>query len=103
MATYEQNLRKIRGEAVYGTEVRIAIADAIEQADDSVQPAITAYKQYVDNAVQGVSDRADAIQLIIDQHTYYINTVKISGTADDYIMGIWPGHESLLLANGIDF
>lgn len=90
MATFEQNLRKIRGEAVYGTEVRTAIADAIEQADDSVQPAITAYKQYVDDAVQGVSDRADAIQLVIDEHTFYISADRIE-TTDDYTMVITEG------------
>lgn len=31
MATFEQNIRKIRGEAIYGTDVRSAIAEAIQQ------------------------------------------------------------------------
>ena len=31
MATFEQNIRKIRGEAIHGKEVRTAIADAVEQ------------------------------------------------------------------------
>ena len=31
VATFEQNIRKIRGEAIYGREVRTAIADAVEQ------------------------------------------------------------------------
>lgn len=32
MASFEQNIRNIRGEAIYGMEVRSAIADAIEQS-----------------------------------------------------------------------
>lgn len=32
MATFAQNIRKIRGEAIYGDNVRTAIADALEQA-----------------------------------------------------------------------
>lgn len=31
MATFEQNIRKIRGEAIHGKEVRTAIADAVQQ------------------------------------------------------------------------
>ena len=34
MATFLQNIRKIRGEAVYGNEMRTAIADSIMQAID---------------------------------------------------------------------
>ena len=34
MATFEQNIRKIRGEAIYGPEMRTAIADAIQQSMD---------------------------------------------------------------------
>lgn len=33
-ANFMQNIRKIRGEAVYGQEMRTAIADAIVQAID---------------------------------------------------------------------
>ena len=32
MATFEENIRKIRGEAIYGPEMRTAIADAITQS-----------------------------------------------------------------------
>ena len=32
MPTFEQNIRKIRGEAIYGKEIRTAIADAVQQA-----------------------------------------------------------------------
>ena len=32
MATFEQNIRKIRGEAIHGKEMRTAIADAVQQA-----------------------------------------------------------------------
>lgn len=31
MATFAQNIRKIRGEAIYGPEMRTAIAEAIQQ------------------------------------------------------------------------
>ena len=36
MATFEQNLIKIRGQAIYGGEMREAIAEAIEQSDDII-------------------------------------------------------------------
>lgn len=32
MATYRENINKIRGEAIYGVDVREAIAAAIDQA-----------------------------------------------------------------------
>ena len=32
MATYRQNINKIKGEAIYGKDVREAIADALDQA-----------------------------------------------------------------------
>ena len=32
MATFEQNIRNIRGEATYGKDMRTSIADAIEQS-----------------------------------------------------------------------
>ena len=34
MATYQENIRKIRGEAIYGADMREAIAEAITQAAD---------------------------------------------------------------------
>lgn len=34
MATFQENIRKIRGEAIYGQDMRTAIADAITQAID---------------------------------------------------------------------
>ena len=34
MATFEQNIRNIQGDAVYGPDVRASIAEAITQAID---------------------------------------------------------------------
>ena len=47
MATFAQNLAKIRGQAIYGSEVRTAIADAIEQMDDTVTSKIQEMDQIV--------------------------------------------------------
>lgn len=47
MATFEQNLAKIRGQAVYGPEMREAIAEAIEQADDAVTTKVQEMTQIV--------------------------------------------------------
>ena len=41
MATFEQNLAKIRGQAIYGGEMREAIAEAIEQSDDIIDEKLT--------------------------------------------------------------
>ena len=104
MATYEQNLQKIRGEAIYGTHVREAIAGALEQVDDTVQPKIDNYKGYVDSAtsqyenrvgqsVQQVSSREDQINLIINDHLFYISVEQID-TTQDYTLSIQEGSAS---------
>lgn len=36
MATIEENIQKIRHDAIYGQEMRTAIADGIQQLDSSV-------------------------------------------------------------------
>ena len=49
MATFEQNLRKIRGESIYGAEVREAIAQALEQSDDDTITLLNQTKTLVEN------------------------------------------------------
>ena len=68
MATFMQNINKIRGEAVYGREIRTAIADAILQS----------------------------MNLDIDTHTVpypdtqqvYVSVSPVVVGSDDYILGI---------------
>ena len=45
----ETNLRKIRGEAIYGPEMREAIASAIEQTDDETATLLNTVKNLVEN------------------------------------------------------
>lgn len=115
MATFEENLRKIRGEAIYGPEMRAAIAEAITQADDVIQSVVTeyknqvdaalvayqnqvnaavaTYKNQVDAALQNTIDRLDALRVIIDDHMWYLNTLKIE-EPDDYLLSITEGEET---------
>ena len=79
MATFQQNLAKIRGEAIYGSDMRTAIAEAIEQADDQVQESISEYEASV-----------EAVQAIIDDHLFYIQINRIEDT-EDYIIDITEG------------
>lgn len=70
MATLEQNIAKIRSTAVLGTDVREAIASALEQTDSRV-----------DDQVQTVINT-------IETNSVFMNVTKISGTADDYLLEI---------------
>ena len=70
MATLEQNIAKIRGTATKGTDVREAIASAIEQTDDRV-----------DSQVQSIIN-------VIETNAVFMNVSKISGTTDDYLLEI---------------
>lgn len=82
MATFEQNLAKIRGQAIYGPDMRTAIAEAIEQADDKVQQDI-----------QAVDGRLENMRVIIDDHILYVNAERI-GTTDDFLISITEGEVS---------
>ena len=75
MATFEQNLAKIRGQAVYGPEMREAIAEALEQADDSVQQDIAAVGQQIED-----------IQEIVDSRELYVEVSDMG--SGDYLMEI---------------
>lgn len=65
MATFEQNIRKIQGEAVYGQDMRRAIADAIQQSMD--------------------------LDIDGNDGTVYFTLTPISGTEDDYFLSINNG------------
>ena len=68
MATLQQNIETIRSVGVYGTDVRRAIADAIEQSDTEI------------------TDRVDTIQHDIDTRDLYMHTEKIIGSRNDYLL-----------------
>ena len=65
MATFATNIKKIRGEAVHGPEMRAAIADAIQQA--------------VGLDIEG------------GEGTVYFVLTPIEGTAEDYLLDIDNG------------
>ena len=71
MATFQENLAKIRGQAIYGPDMRTAIAEAIEQVDD----------------------QAEAVQTIIDNHLFYLQVTRM-GNTNDYIFNITEGEAS---------
>ena len=83
MATFEQNLAKIRGQAVYGPEMREAIAEAIEQADDAAS-------QTIDEKINTLNGRIDAMQVIVDDELFYMTVSRI-GSSDDYQLAISEG------------
>ena len=69
MATFAENLAKIRGQAIYGPDMREAIAQAIEQSDDEVDRKI------------------NAMQVIVDDNIFYVNLNRID-SSDDYLLTI---------------
>lgn len=70
MATFEQNIRTIRSEGIYGTDIREAIAAAIEQSDDQIE------------------DRIESIRHEIVTESTYMSVSKIAGTQEDYLLEI---------------
>lgn len=68
--TLEQNIQIIRSTGVYGTDIREAIASAIELADVSADGKI--------NHIQGEVDNKEV--------RMYVS--KMSGTANDYLLTI---------------
>lgn len=70
MASLDENIATIRSTGVYGTDIRRAIADAIEQSDAAI------------------TDRVDAIQHDIDTRDMYMQTEKIAGSRNDYLLKI---------------
>lgn len=68
MATFSSNIRKIRGEATYGPEMRKAIADAILQAlNVEIQEIETPYP---------------------DSDKVYVTLTPLEYGSDDYTMSI---------------
>ena len=65
MATFEQNIRNIRGEAIYGPDMRTSIADAIQQAM--------------------------ALDINGNEGTVYFIVTPISGTDEDFFLTINNG------------
>ena len=66
MANFIQNLQKIRGEAIYGQDMRTAIADAIQQA---------AHFDYRDVDVP-----------YPDTDQVYVRLIPVSSGSSDYIL-----------------
>ena len=69
MATFEQNLAKIRGQAVYGPEMREAIAEAIEQTDDVI------------------TSKIEEMETIVDEEAMYADLELIEGIDYKLILG----------------
>ncbi|MBR4767583.1 MAG: hypothetical protein IK088_01265 [Lachnospiraceae bacterium] len=68
--TLPENLTIIRSTGVYGPDIRTAIADAIVQADT-----------YADERIQTIHDE-------VQNDDVRMNTTKIAGTEDDYLLEI---------------
>lgn len=76
MATYSQNMDRIRNSGVYGSTVRTAIADAIEQADEIVEQRVSA-----------IQDVVDDMQEVVDSQVLYLEPVQ-KGTTNQYTLQI---------------
>lgn len=72
MATFIENIAKIRGQAIYGPDMREAIAEAIEQSDDEVDSRIA------------------AMQVIVDENVFYVNLEPLA-TSSDFRLTITGG------------
>jgi hypothetical protein len=70
MASLEENIATIRSTGIYGKDIRRAIADAIVQSDDKI------------------ANRVSTIQHQIDTRDLYMQTEKISGSKNDYLLNI---------------
>ena len=68
MSTFAQNLAKIRGEAIYGMDMREAIAEALEQADDIIV------------------EKLQNMQTLVDTEAVYGELTLIAGTTGDYLL-----------------
>ena len=68
MATFAQTIGYIRGNAIYGSDVRTAIADAIEQADTAI-----------------ITELEDVRSVVLDRELF-INLEPIDES--DYVMEI---------------
>ena len=70
MATLDENIAIIRNRGIYGTDIRAAIADAIEQSDALVDSHI------------------DEIRQEIDAASTYMEVEPVAGSENDYILNI---------------
>lgn len=71
MATFTQNMKNIRGEAVYGQQMRASIAEGIEQAQGLPE-------------IQQLDARILAAERRIIQSAVILEAKKITETYDDY-------------------
>lgn len=78
MATFQENIENIRGAAIYGKDVRAAIADGLEQADGNASSIIT-------SAIQSAKE---ALEQKIEDETTYINITMTSLGNGSYLMEI---------------
>lgn len=90
MSSLAENIEKIRSTAVIGTEIRAAIAEALTQVDDVVQPGVEAAKEElireIDSQTTGVQREIDALQATIEDRTLYVNLSSLG--SGDYSMDI---------------
>lgn len=62
MATFQENIDRIRSTAVFGTDVRKAIADGLTQADSQSASRITT----LDNRVTAVQNQVESEEVYAD-------------------------------------
>ena len=86
MATWEENIQKIRSTAIYGTDIREAIAQGLEQTEGSLDGKIAQYKSEVFGVVNGYTTRLDTIQHDIEVSDLFISVTPIQG--NDYLATI---------------
>ena len=82
MATFDENLRKIRGEAIYGPDLREAIAEGITQAGGDILVKIDQYKTEVTNTTnQYKNDVTSAVNQYKTNVTSAVNQYKTDVTS----------------------
>ena len=78
MATFQQNLAKIRGEAVYAPEMRDAIAEALEQSIDIADDLIAASEGAINERITALRNLLVTVKDLVDNRELYIDAPAIS-------------------------
>lgn len=80
MATFQQNLAKIRGEAVYAPEMRDAIAEALEQSIEIADDLIAASEGTINGRITELRTLLVTVKDLVDNRELYIDAPTISET-----------------------
>ena len=108
MATLEENLRKIRGEAIYGRDVRAAIAEGITQMDDAIVSEMNSYKSTVtsiaNTAVSNMNTKVNQYAQRVDAYDGRMNAMQHDIDTRDLFMkltDIGSGDYKLTITNAV--